>query len=231
MAAGADPAFEVAAIKLSDPGNQSSGFQLRGSRVIVLNETLQVMLMFAYGVQQRQIAGGPGWLATDHYDVSGFADAPGEPNVKQMQTMMRKLLRDRFSLQFHEEKREMPVYALRLGKGGPRLTDAAHPVADMADQTGNGGKTEDWRFTNNSVSDFAGFLQSKLDRPVLDETGLTGRYDFRLKWTPDPSKQTEADAAPGLFTALGEQIGLKLEPAREAAKVLVIDRMERPSAN
>ena len=231
MAASADPAFEVAAIKLSDPANGSSGFQTRGHRVIVLNETVESMMVFAYGVQPRQIAGAPGWVSTDHYDVSGFPDADGVPDVKQFRSMVRKVLGERFHLQMHEEQREMPVYALRVAKGGAKLAKAANPVENQPDQTGNDGAVSDYRFTNNSMTEFASFLQFEMDRPVLDETGLAGRYDFELKWTRDTARQVETDTGPGMFTAVQEQLGLRMEATREPAKVLVIDRLERPSAN
>ena len=151
MAAKADPAFEVATIKPSDPANGSSGFQNRGRHLIILNESVDSMLMFAYGIQRKQIVDAPAWLETDHYDTEGVPDTDGLPNVDQYRIMIRKLLADRFHLQFHREQREMSSYALKLGKTGPKLTKTASDPNAGQDQTGNGGAINDWRLTNNSM--------------------------------------------------------------------------------
>lgn len=231
MAAAAEPSYEVATIKPSDPAGESSGFQTRGRRVIVLNETLDSMLVFAYGLQKKQVIGGPAWFETDHYDISGVPDLDGEPNLKQFQGMLRKLLTDRFHLQFHREQREMSIYALRVEKGMPKLVKSKSDPESMPDQTGNGGSVNDWRFTNNSMENFASFLQFILDRPVIDQTTLTGKYDFRLKWASDALKAGDTEGVPGLLTAMPEQIGVKLEATKGPAEALVVDRVERPSAN
>lgn len=107
----------------------------------------------------------------------------------------------------------MPVYALQVAKGGPKLT-ASTATDEQPDQTGNHGTIADFRFTNDSLADFADFLQFELDRPVLDDTALKGRYDFTLRWTPDLSDKPASDTAPAIFSALQEQLGLKLEPAK-----------------
>ena len=230
MDARADPAYEIATVKPSDPANTSSGFQLRGRRVIVLNETTEAMLVFAYGIQKRQIVNAPAWVNDTHYDITGTPDAEGQPNVQQMRGMLRKLLEERFQLHAHEDRREMPVYVLEVAKNLTKLLKSTSND-EQPDQTGNGAAVADYRFTNHTMEDFAGFLQFELDRPVVDETALTGRYNFTLKWTRDPLDKAVSDAAPSVFSAMQEQLGLKLEPAKRPAKVLVIDRLERPSSN
>jgi uncharacterized protein (TIGR03435 family) len=232
MAVSADPAFDVATIKPSDPDDTGNGFQLRGRRVHIKNETMNNMISFAYGIHIKQLVGGPEWFGTDRYDVDGVADVEGAPNLKQMQGMVKKLLADRFKLTFHRERRELSVYAITVGKSGPKLTKSLGDPNGLIDQTGGqqgGQRTE--RLTNNSMADFALLMQSFVDRPVVDQTGLAGRFDFKLVWTPNDSLASEPNAAPGLFTAMQEQLGLKLEPVKAPAEVLVIDHVERPSAN
>ena len=231
MASTADPAFEVATVKPSNPANSSSGFQVRGRRIIVLNETVDTMLMFAYGLQRNQIVNAPDWLGSDHYDVEAVPDVAGQPSVDQYRVMVRKLLADRFHLAFQRQQRDMVIYALGVSKSGARLGKSVSDPNAPQDQTGNGGAVNDWRFTNNSMLEFARFLQSKTDKPVVDATGLPGKYTFTLKWASEPATESDPDLGPGLLTALQEQLGLKLEKARGPAEVLVIGHVERPSPN
>lgn len=227
----ANPSFEVAAITLSDPNNGSSGFQVRGRRVIVLNETVESMLVFAYGLQKSQLSGAPPWVATDHYDINAVPDQPGMPSTDQIRSMLRKLLAERYGLRSHEERRELLVYVLRVAKGGPKLARTASAPGSNPDQTGNSGRVSDWRFTNEPLSDFAHFLQFIMDRPVVDQTGVSGEYDFRLKWASDARLEGDPDGGPGIFTAMPEQLGLRLDPVKAPARIMVIDHVERPSAN
>ncbi len=189
------------------------------------------MLMFAYGVQRKQIVSAPAWLETAHFDVAGIPDIAGEPDVEQYRSMMRKLLADRFHWQLHRDQREMSIYALRVAKSGSKLTPSASDPHAGQDQTGNGGAINDWRLTNNSMPEFAKFLQAQLDRPVVNGTGITGTYDFRLKWASQQAQEADPDLPPTLFTAIQEQLGLKLEPTRGMAEVFVVSRVDRPSAN
>jgi uncharacterized protein (TIGR03435 family) len=231
MAAGADPGFEVAAIKPANPNDASDGFHLDGRQIYIENQTVEKLLLFAYGVHPKQVVDGPEWLATERYDIKGVPDSPGQPSLKQMQAMVQKLLADRFALKFHREKRELPVYAVTVAKGGPKLTKSLGDPNGLMDETGsqNGGQTT-WRFTNTSMADFALVMQFDTDRPVVDQTGIAGRYDFQLGWTFDETR-TDANAPPGLFTAIQEQLGLKLEAVKAPAEVLVVDKVELPSAN
>jgi uncharacterized protein (TIGR03435 family) len=237
MAPGADPAFEVVAIKPSDPNDGVRGFQTRGRRIRAVNETMNDLISFSYGIHVRQIAGGPPWFATDQYFIEGVPDTEGQPNLKQFRSMVQKLLADRFNLKVHNEQRELSVYALTVGKGGPKMTKSlGNPDGPPDDQFSRSA----WlRETNTTMAEFAKGLQFVLDKPVVDHTGLTGRWDFRVQWTPDesqfggmvPPPSANPNAPPGLFTAIQEQIGLKLELVKEPADVLVVDHVERPSAN
>ncbi len=235
-----DPAYDVVTIKPSDPNYRSQGFQTRGRHLLAANETVNAMISFAYGIHVKQIVGGPAWFSTDHYLVDGVADAAGEPNLNQFRSMIRKLLADRFDLKVHTDKRNLSVYALTVENGGPKLTKSLGNPNGPPDDTFS---TSAWmRETNTTMGEFAKAMQYVVDRPVVDQTGLAGRWDFLLKWTPDESQFTsmgvkiqaagdDPNAPPPLFTAIQEQLGLKMEPVKAPVDVLVIDHVERPTEN
>jgi uncharacterized protein (TIGR03435 family) len=240
MALDADPSYEVVTVKPSDPNDGNRGFQTRGRHVRAANETVNDMISFAWGIHVKQIVGGPGWFATDHYFVDGVPDVPGEPNLTQERSMIRKVLADRFGMKVHDERRELSVYALTVAKGGPKLTKSlGNPNGPPNDNFSTSAYMKE---TNTTMGEFAKAMQYVVDRPVLDQTKLEGRWDFLLKWTPDESQFTaigykipppteNPNAPPGLFAAIQEQIGLKLEAVKAQAQVLVVDAVERPSAN
>jgi uncharacterized protein (TIGR03435 family) len=241
MDANADPGFEVVTIKPSKPGQPGKLFSLRGTHFATLNTTLVDLITFAYDVQQKQIIGGPDWMSSDKFDIAGQPDVPGTPNNRQLKTMLQKLLADRFQLKFHRDTKEMSAYMLTVAKNGPKLEknerDPAGVPALFFRQLGV------LTVTNATMADFAGVMQNAVfDRPVVDQTGLQGKWDFVLKWTPDesqfgglgvkvPPPSDAADAPPPLFTAIQEQIGLKLDAGKPAVPVLVLDHVEPPSAN
>lgn len=232
MPANVDPDWEVVTVRPGDPYAKSDRIHLRGNHVTLENETVESLVMSSYNLQKNQIAGVQEWVREERWTVDGLADADGEPNAKQLQAMVRKVLSARFELQLHHEQREMPVYALTVIKGGPRLTANPSDPDGLMDQENHGGNG--WRmdtFKNTSMTDLVSFLRFRVDRPIVDQTGLKGRYDLQLKWTPNEIEATTPDAPPGLFTAIQEQLGLKLEPTRAPAEVLVIDKVEKPGAN
>jgi uncharacterized protein (TIGR03435 family) len=232
MAADAHPSFEVATINPADPNRTTGGgFIVGGHRLIIQSQTVNDLISLAYAVNQKQIVDGPAWLGTKEFDIDGQADQPGVANLQQIQEMLQKLLRDRFNLKLHREKRDLSIYAITVAKGGPKLTRSAS-TSTLPSQSGHGhGGFQQRKFANNTMSDFALGMQRYMDRPVVDETGLPGRYDFTLRWTPDNLPTNEPDAPPGLFTAVQEELGLKLEATKGPTDVLVIDHMEQPSAN
>jgi uncharacterized protein (TIGR03435 family) len=232
MARDADPNWEVATVKPSDPNANNASFDVRGRHVIIGNQPVEIMLLMAYGVQKSQIVGAPDWVKTERFDVDGVPNVDGEPDLQQFQSLVRKLLVERFGLRLHHEEREMPVFALTTMKGGPKMDASKGDPNGHANNEGTSGNGRQIRkFTNTSMSDLALMLLIYVDRPVVDQTALKGRYDFRLLWTADETHEAAADAPPGLFTAIQEQIGLKLEPVKAPADVLVVDSVERPSAN
>jgi len=244
MAADAHPSFEVATIKPSKPGQQGKGFGFRNGHFVTMNTDVNDLIAFAYGLHPKQIVGAPDWFGVDLFDIEGKPDAEGRPNLKQMGAMVQGLLTERFMLKFHHEQRELSVYVITVAAGGPKMTKT---TAAVTDQQGFGfRKLGDLMVRNMTMKDFAGWMQNGvMDRPVVDQTGLTDRYDFPLKWTPDesqfsafksvgaivPQPTDDPNAPPSLYTALQEQLGLKMAPAKAPDDVVVIDHVEKPSAN
>ena len=233
MAKDADPGWEVATVKPTDPNDTTTHINIQGRHVMIEGEPVEAMLRFAYSVQgSGQIVDAPEWMKKEHWDVSGVPDIAGKPNLPQFQSMMRKLLEQRFGLKLHHEQREMPVFALTVVKGGPRLEKSANQDLGPSNNGGSGPNgLEDHRYANAAMKDLALMLMIYTNRQIVDQTGLQGRYDFELRWTKDETAATAADAPPGLFTAIQEELGLKLEPVKAPADVLVVDKVERPGAN
>jgi uncharacterized protein (TIGR03435 family) len=240
MAADASLTFEVATIKPSKPGTPGKAITMRGPRQFAtINTSLADLITFAYGIQVRQITGGPSWMESDLFDITAQPEAEGTPNRKQLESMLQKLLADRFKLAFHRDKKELSVYAIVVGKNGPKLTKSASDPNGLPGLLFRGLGLLPAR--NANISDLAGVLQSVvLERPVIDQTGLSGRFDFELKWTPDESqfggqgaraRRDDPDAPPDLFTAMQEQLGLQLKSTKAPIDVLAIDRIEKPSEN
>jgi uncharacterized protein (TIGR03435 family) len=229
MATDAKPVFSVATIKPSVPGRQSKMIAgLNGRHILMRNTNLSDLIAFAYQLDAKQIVGAPTGSDDRPYDIDGVADVDGRPDVQQMQWMFQELLASRFKLVFHREKRNLPVYAILVAKGGPKLIKSASAASDYTEFSSNTGEI---RITNKSMAEIAGLMRFVVDRPVVDQTGLAGRFDFVLKWTPDGAETSDPNAPPELFTAIQEQLGLKLEPVKAPVDVLVIDHVERPSEN
>jgi len=241
MKADLNPAFEVATIKPSKPGQPGKGFTMRGREVLTLNTSVSDLITFAYDLHSRQVSGGPSWINDDRFDVTGVPDGPGRPNARQFKVMLQKLLADRFKLTFHKEQKELSVYAIVPAKEGPKL---AKSQGDPNGLPGIGmGGLGKLIAQNATLTDFAQMLQGAvLDRPVVDQTGLKDRWDFSLNWTPDqsqfvgmgmkvPPPSDDPTAPPDLFTAFQQQLGLKLESTKAPVPVYVVDKVEKPSEN
>jgi uncharacterized protein (TIGR03435 family) len=236
--ANANPKFEVATIKPTQEGTRFSIHPTNSGALVATDATLAYFIKFAYQVHPRQITKGPAWLDTDHYDLTAKPDMEGQPSLPQMRVMLQKLLADRFQLAFHREKKELSAYAITVAKGGLKLTkNETNPNGNP----GYGGGPNGMRVVNSTIQEFIGFvLNDSLELPVVDQTGLgSARYDFVLKWTPDtlqsqggaPERPANADAPPDIFTAMQQQLGLKLEATKTLVDVLVIDKVEKPSEN
>jgi uncharacterized protein (TIGR03435 family) len=240
--------FEVATVKLTPP-DWSSGRFIRmqsAHRFIAKNHALKTLIAAAYNLNPRTISGGPGWVDSERYDI--LAETPSEirPNLEEQMSMLRKLLADRFKLTFHREKKEFSVYALTVVRNGPKLKEST--VSPDASPEGPpplifivSPQSLHLPGRNATMAELASvFQRSALDRPVIDKTGLSGRYDFDLEFTADESqfdgafaKRTNADepTKPGLFAAVQEQLGLRLEATKGPVETLVIEQVEKPSAN
>jgi|ERR1035441_1618008 uncharacterized protein (TIGR03435 family) len=231
-AVGTSPEFEVVTIKPSDPGVLSGTFfTVKGRHVIARSIDLDDLISLAYGVHTKQIVNGPSWLATARFDLDGVPGTEGKPNRAQMKLLFQKLLADRFQFAFHHEMKELSVYTLTADKNGPKLTKTDRLPTDGTNFSYAGSVVLTVR--NASMEDFANGMQAAfLDRPVVDQTGLRDRYDFVLRWTPEGSTAgNDPSAPPDIYTAIREQLGLKLNAAKAPVDVLVIDRVKEPSPN
>jgi len=188
MAKDAKPGFEVATIKPSKPNAGGMNIDFEGRHLTSENYNVNDMIALAYGLHTRQIIGAPDWFDSELFDIDGIPDVPGEPSDRQAGIMLQKLLVDRFALKFHREQRELSVFAITVAKGGAKMTVSASSPDDPDDDFGFG-KLGNLTVRNMNMADFAMWMQSSVtDRPIVDQTGLKGRYDFRLKWTPDDSQ-------------------------------------------
>jgi uncharacterized protein (TIGR03435 family) len=244
----AKPVFDVVTVKPSPPGRGGKNIGFDGHHFLLRNANLNDMIALGFGLHAKQIAGAPDWAGKDLFDVEGTPDVPGIPNPKQMQNLMQNLLADRFQLKFHNEKRELAVYAITVAAGGPKLTKSTAAPSDPGGFGIQGPNAQGVTVIgrNLTIAGFATWFQASVtDRPVVDQTGLTDRYDMRLKWTPDesqfeqfrgtgmsiPAPSDAADAPPNLYTAIQEQLGLKIEATKAPDDVMVIDNVEKPGAN
>jgi uncharacterized protein (TIGR03435 family) len=238
-------AFEVATIKPTTLDWPAGGRFLRmqtAHQFVARNYTLRVILAAAYNLTPRAISGGPAWVDSDRYDI--LAEAPGQvrPTTDEQMSMLRRLLSERFNLTVHREEKEFSIYALTLAKNGPKLAEAAPDTSPEGSPplvfvlSPDGARLA---ARNATMRELAWVMQrSALDRPVVDKTGLTGRYDFNLEWTPDETqfggnvpRGNPEPPKPDLFAAMQQQIGLKLDATKGPIQALVIDRAERPSEN
>ena len=226
------PTFEVASVKPSDP-NSHMGADIQtapGGRLTVINVSLHGIIRRAFGVRADQISGGPVWLTTDDLDI--VAKAEGNPSSEQMMAMLRTLLADRFHLQVHHEDKEGNGYALTVAKGGSKLLP---PTGDHS-QIQHKRPSLDLLFSivhpygrRSTMAMLASYLEGALACPIFDRTGLIGEYDFDLEFARD---DTHLDVAAAVAQgAVQDQLGLKLEATKGPVPKLVIDHVEKPSAN
>jgi uncharacterized protein (TIGR03435 family) len=253
---GQNMAFEVASIKRNVSADQNASVRGQSGRVTITNNTLFNIIRNAYNVQRFQMVSGeraPSWLDTDRWDIVATTD--GKRTQQEMLAMLQNLLADRFKLVVRRETREIPVFGLVLARAderlGPQLRKST--VECMAPAGPNGGapppqpagpgagvpncgtRVGRGSVVSNGVllADFARNLSPLAARVVVDKTGLTGAWDLDLTWAPDAdgagTGTPSTTDGPSLFTAVQEQLGLKLDPQRGAVAVLVIDSAERPT--
>ncbi len=223
--------FEVAAIKPSiADSNSNSGIKTATGRLDAYNVTLKRCIMGAYGVGPHQITGGPDWLESDRFQITAKAEQPIDDDALLM-AMLRSLLAERFKLNLHRETKSLQAYTLEVAKNGPKIERAAAGESSTNTSTDNSGIVMEARCTD--MEGFARILARSVDLPVVNGTGLRGLFNFTLRWTPQSARtpSSEAPDGPSLFTAVQEQLGLRLRAGKAPVEVIVIDHVEKPSAN
>ena len=226
----ASPAFEVASVKPNDSGTTiANAGRVIGERFTATNVTVVQLLRSAYGVQEYQITGQPGWAGIDRFDIT--ANLPSGAKPDQWSAMLQNLLSSRFGLRLHFEQRETDVYALRVANDGFELTPVdASRCAPPKGRCGMSATPTKIVATGQSMQQLATRLSRSIGQTVVDRTGVSGIFDFSLEWTQDDQfRSPGASASPAIFTALAEQLGLRLQSQRAPIDVLVIDRVERPT--
>jgi len=241
------PQFEVASVKLSKSGAPGGNVQLTPGRFRGSDLALQWLILVAYKIGGFQLSGDlPGWTLSERFNIDAKSESPASDDTTLL--MLQNLLEQRFKLTMHRETKEGPVYVLTVAKNGIRMQPGTcvSTVADLPNECGNshsGGsiQTLDWRVVHISVPDGVGYrslaaqLSNTLGRTVIDKTGLIGTYDVHLRWTSDsaPTGASPPDdsATPSLFTAIEEQLGLRLTAARGPVEYVIVDYVERPSPN
>lgn len=252
--------FEVATINLSNPDASGGGFTVLGrasDRFSARNLPLMKLIRAAYGIplgaEDSRITGGPNWLRSEKYDVDAKIDSSVVDELKTLsrdqrmlaqQQMLQALLAVRCKLAIHRETKDLAIYTLVIAKHGPKVQDAKPGERGPLDMGGNG-ETRSITGQARSIANLAQALSVSLGCPVMDQTGLAGQYDFKLEWTPDDNQAQSPltgapndrpapppdSKAPSIFEAIQEQLGLKLVSAKGPVAVIVIDHVERPSAN
>jgi uncharacterized protein (TIGR03435 family) len=237
-ASSAQPTYDIVSIRQNKSGVGGMNYQLSDDGFIATDATVEYLLEFAYDFRNDHIYGLPGWASSVNFDIKAKVtdrdrDALKKISDPQRQAMLVALLADRFHLRAHVETRSLPVYDLVIAKDGPRLK-ATTSVAGSNLTVGGSMGSSKWTFVAITTNGLASILNGQVGRTVIDKTGLMGKYDFTLKWTPDnvpPANTGSGDQPPNLFTALQEQFGLKLESAKGPVRTLVIDHVEMPTEN
>ena len=263
--------YEVVSIKPNKSGSDWDNVRIHPNEFTATNIKMLSLIQEAFGVKEHQISGAPGWLNSERYDVEAKMDSSVADELRKLnrdqrkvkkQRMLQALLADRLKLTLHRESKELPVYALVIAKNGPKLqaarpgdaypngikgTDCKSYPGMISVQNGIGGRLE-LRCQAVPVAELVELLSDQLHHTTLDKTGLTGKYDITLQWTPDENQgamfngtesgqpgtaatSTPESSGPSIFTAIQEQLGLKLESQKGPVEILVIDHVEKPSEN
>jgi uncharacterized protein (TIGR03435 family) len=229
--------FEAATIKANDRLGPSS-LNKAGSRFVATAVPLRSLIMEAYRVRDFQILGGSNWVNVEPWDIEAksAADINLTWTVSEnpylagpLGRMLQSLIEDRFQLRFHREAKQLSVYELTVARGGPKLKLSVDQTKTRVSETKLG--TGFVEVPGQPFRNFVYFLGRQLDRPLIDKTGLMGLYDVTLRWTPEPTEGARPSEFPTLFTAVQEQLGLKLESGKGAVDMFVIDSVQRPSEN
>jgi uncharacterized protein (TIGR03435 family) len=233
--------FEVASVKIVNHSvpPHGVGLNIRHGTLTMDAAALRQIIGLAYGIQRVRVEGGPDWLDHELYDIAAKAENP-EATRDEIREMLQTLLTERFKLAFHRDTRNLPVYTLVVAKGGSKLQRAKEDEKTGVNFTAESGRLQ-LTLLKQSMAGLVNTLANRLNSPVLDQTGLTGLYDFRLEFAPDMPARPDGttpmlngvpvESGPSLFTALQEQLGLKLEEKKGPVEVMVIDHAEHPGEN
>jgi len=229
--------FEVATIKPHNPNVPGFGIAITGRRFTGVNVSVRSLMAFAYTLHPRQIVDAPGWIDSERFDI--IAEA-AEGDGASMKLLAQGLLTDRFHLAFHRTRKELSVFELLPAKSGPKLAD--YPGDPNGKGTFGFHALGSMEVRDGAMADFVGWMQRYIvDRPVVDHTGVAGRYTFNLTWKPDEFQFTPIARAlpvdpannelPDLYTALEQQLGLRLRSTKAPVEVFAVDRLDKPTAN
>ncbi|MGA1982153.1 MAG: TIGR03435 family protein [Acidobacteriaceae bacterium] len=234
--------FDVVSVRPNNTGSHAMLDRTPPDGYSVENYTVRIIIGDAFGIRDDLVSGGPGWIDSDHYDLTAKIAGDDMAAYKavsrnQRNQMLQAVLADRFHLVAHSVEKELPGYTLTVAKSGPKLVEA-----EPNQRPSYGANVGDYHCQAVSIATLAKLLSRHLQQTVVDETGLTGKYSFELKWATDrpgparPDAESGAEAStpsglPELPTALGEELGLKLTPTKLPTTTLVIDSIERPSPN
>jgi uncharacterized protein (TIGR03435 family) len=236
--------FDIVSIRPDRSDGNHTRVSFDSDSLLATGVTLKRLIEVGYNVNDSQLSGGPDWAHSARYEVhakimdetavEAFKSLPAEQKLEQRQLMVQSLLADRFKLKLSRASKELPVYALKLAQKGPVISPSSSASSGISNHAG------DVRFTGFSMSAFTDWLSDLVGRKVIDQTGLQGKYDFALRWgqerqtlSPDsiqgPDSLSSDSSGPSIFTALQEQMGVKLESARGPVQILVIESAEKPT--
>lgn len=234
MAATAAPAFEVASIRPSAPGVKGHRYDIRTRDFGAHNASLSDLVKFAFQVRTRQISGSPGWMDEEKFDITAKPDAPGQPSVDQYRSMVQKLLAERFGFRFHTVQQTFSVYALTLTgthsalmRSNPSLN--GYGISLKQDPAND---TTQIRFVDENIPEFTNVLMNFIeDRQIVDETGLSGEFDFTMVLPSSVLDGTDSSERSSAFLRAVQPLGLRLVPKLTQVPVMVIDHVTHPSPN
>jgi uncharacterized protein (TIGR03435 family) len=237
--AAAGPFFDISSVKWNKSGSHSMRISSNDGRFLATNVSLKMLLQSAYNIKQNLMSGIPPWAEDAHFDIEAKVLDPTTVehiNKEQRAAMIRQLLEDRFHLKAHIEQKTLAVFDLVLAKSGSKLTPSPPDLPSPNGRgTGVNGRNNELDAHDLPMSGVADVLTQQVDRTVIDKTGLTGKFDFTLKFSHDDNSAAphgdSSDDLPSIFTAVEEQLGLKLVPDKGPVDTLVVDQFEQPEEN
>jgi uncharacterized protein (TIGR03435 family) len=236
FAQSARPAFEVSAIKRSTSTSNNGGIRFTAGGLTAENAPLRFIIAFAYHIRDFQLLGAPGWTESERYEIS--AKSEGKTDPEEIRLMLQALLEDRFRLKIHRGTEQRTAFILSPAKGGIKVRESKADCAALANENSTRGRTcgswfgsgDQFVGTKISMMQLGEWLSNQIEGPVVDRTGFNGTFDVQLRWSTDDQADA-ANTAPAIFTAVQEQMGIRIESGKGPVETLTIDHVERPDAN